>query len=236
VGAQESPHPWWHRSSLLGVSPDTDDERDEAATRDKAGESSGSNGEVVVTVVLAAGGGTRFRSDHHKLTTTLHGTPLVVHSVIHALDGAVGPVVVVAGAIDLPLPAELDARVHLVVNPAWADGQSTSMSAGIAAAAALGADHVVIGLGDQPGIPASAWRTIATAPPQWPIVVASYDGRRGPHPVRLHRSVWPLLPTTGDDGARHLMREHPSLVHEVACTGTAADIDTLEDVQRWKSS
>jgi CTP:molybdopterin cytidylyltransferase MocA len=48
--------------------------------------------------------------------------------------------------------------------------------------------------------------------------------------------VWPLLPVTGDDGARTVMREHPELVHEVSCSGTAADIDTLEDVQRWKSS
>lgn len=189
----------------------------------------------VVSVVLAAGGGTRFLADHHKLTTLLDGRPLVAHAVEHALAGSPGPVVVVRGAVDLPLGDLLD-RVTVVDNPAWVEGQSTSLAVAIAVADGLGAEHVIVGLGDQPGVPPAAWRLVAAAPPTWPIVVASYDGRRGPHPVRLHRSVWPMLPAAGDDGGRNLMREHPALVHEVPCPGTAADIDTLEDVQRWKSS
>jgi molybdenum cofactor cytidylyltransferase len=195
---------------------------------------------LIVAVVLAAGAGSRFRGGGHKLdaevTTELGTRPLVEHAIEHALDGRVGPVVVVTGAASLSLPEALAQRVTIVVNDEWADGQSSSIAAGIACAADLGADHVVIGLGDQPGVTSSAWHTVADAPAEWPIVVATYDGRRGPHPVRLHRSIWPLLPSTGEDGARNVMREHPALVHEVPCSGTAADIDTLEDVQRWKSS
>ena len=193
-----------------------------------------------VAVVLAAGAGSRFLGDRHKLaaevTTELGTRPLVEHAIEHALAAGIGPVVVVTGAAPLALPPALAARVTVVANPAWADGQSSSIAAGIAVAADLGAEHVLVGLGDQPGVAPSAWRTVADASPEWPIVVASYDGRRGPHPVRLHRSVWPLLPVSGDDGGRTVMREHPDLVHEVSCTGTAADIDTMEDVQRWKSS
>jgi molybdenum cofactor cytidylyltransferase len=190
----------------------------------------------MVVVLLAAGAGSRFRGAQHKLLTPLHGRPIVEHAIDHALDAAVGPVVVVTGAVDLALTAALAARVTTVHHPRWHEGQGGSLVAGVAAADALGADHVVVALGDQPGIPADAWRAIAAAPAEWSVVVASYDGRRGPHPVRLHRSVWPLLTATGDDGARTLIREHPALVHEVPCPGTAADIDTLEDVQRWKSS
>jgi molybdenum cofactor cytidylyltransferase len=193
-------------------------------------------GAVLVAVVLAAGAGSRFHADHHKLLTELDGAPLVHHAIRHALAADIGPVVVVTGAIDLQLPADLAGAVRLCHNPSWADGQSSSIAVAIDAAADLGADAVVIGLGDQPGIPPTAWTCIAATETDLPIVVASYDGRRGPHPVRLHRSVWPMLSDSGDDGARTLMREHPTLVREVPCPGTAADIDTLEDVQRWKSS
>lgn len=198
---------------------------------------------MLVAVVLAAGAGSRFRGAEHKLVTPVSGAagtrPLVEHAIVHALEAGVGPVVVVTGAAELGLPTELAAAVSVAANPRWADGQATSLEVGLDAARALGADAVIVGLGDQPGVPPDAWRAIADAPADWPVVIASYDGRRGPHPVRLHRSVWPMLAPAGDgrdDGARALLREHPGLVHEVPCPGTAADIDTLEDVQRWKSS
>jgi CTP:molybdopterin cytidylyltransferase MocA len=183
-----------------------------------------------VAVVLAAGAGTRFAGPTHKLDAAVDGRPLVDRAVAAAREAGIGPVVVVtAGQLATELPADV---VH-VVNEQWAVGQSTSLRRGIDAAQDLGATAVVVGLGDQPFVTADAWRALAAT--DAPIVVATYDGRRG-HPVRLHRSVWQLLAAEGDEGARSLMRRRPDLVAAVPCDGSPIDIDTVEDLARWQSS
>ncbi len=150
----------------------------------------------VVVVVLAAGAGTRFAGPGHKLHADLGGRSVIARALDHALAADIGTVVVVvpeAGAHPLP------AHVTEVVNPRWFDGQATSLWAGIDTAAGLGADAVVVGLGDQPGIEPSAWRAVAVT--DAPIAIATYDGRPG-HPVRLRADVWARIPRSGDAGAR----------------------------------
>ncbi|MEN9507117.1 MAG: hypothetical protein RI958_3043 [Actinomycetota bacterium] len=190
---------------------------------------------TTVAVLLAAGAGSRFHGPTHKLLAPLQGRPVVAHALLHAAAAGIGPLVLVTGAVDID-PATWGVDAEVVHNPRWAEGQATSLDTGIHAAATLGADRVVIGLGDQPFVDPAAWRSVALAPDDWLIVVASYDGVRGPHPVRISRSLWPSIPPVGDDGARRLLREHVDLVHEVTCVGSALDIDTWEDVQQWKSS
>ncbi len=183
-----------------------------------------------VVLLLAAGAGSRYRGPGHKLDAPLAGRPVLERAVDNAMAAGIGPVVVVTGA---PLLTALHPAVVHVVNEQWADGQITSLRAGIAAADELGADAVVVGLGDQPFVPPEAWRRVASR--DAPIVVATYHGHRG-HPVRLHRSTWALLPEHGDEGARSLLRNRPDLVTEVPCEGSPIDIDTVEDLRRWQSS
>ena len=180
-------------------------------------------------IVLSAGAGSRFLGADHKLTATLRGRPVVAWAVDAALAADLAGVIVVTGAVTLDLPAE----VIEINNHRWAEGQATSLQLGLAAAAARGADAVVVGLGDQPFVTAAAWSAVAHSTAA--IAVATYNGVRG-NPVRLGRSVWPLLPATGDQGARGLMALRPELVSQVACIGSAADIDTMEDLRQWNSS
>jgi CTP:molybdopterin cytidylyltransferase MocA len=175
--------------------------------------------------VLAAGGGTRFGGEGHKLLATFRGRPLVSWALEAA--GGLDELIVVTGAVQL----DLAAGAREVHNPRWAEGQATSLAAGVAAAGAAGHDAVVVGLGDQPLIPAEAWRLVAAATGT-PIAVATYDGARR-NPVRLAAEVWPLLPAGGDEGARSLLRGRPDLVTEVACPGDPADVDTQEDLATW---
>lgn len=182
-----------------------------------------------VAVLLAAGAGSRFRGPTHKLLAPLADRTVVDHAVDAALRAGIGPVLVVTGAVRPELP---EGAIE-VPHPDWAEGQATSLQRGIAAARALGASAVVVGLADQPGIEPASWRAVAGS--SAPIAVATYDGRRG-NPVRLHAHVWPLLPPTGDEGARRLIRDRPDLVEPVPCRGSATDIDTVEDLHRWQSN
>jgi CTP:molybdopterin cytidylyltransferase MocA len=190
----------------------------------------------IAAVLLAAGGGTRFAGPTHKLLAEIDGRPVYRHALGHVLaamdEGAVDRVIVVTGAVDLDVG---DQSVTVVRNAGWQRGQAGSLQLGLAEAAGRGAEYAVIGLADQPFVDAAAWVAVARAPSARPIVVATYDGIRGPNPVRLHRSVWDQLATDGDEGARPLMRLHPEWIDEVACVGSAADIDTLEDLGQWTS-
>lgn len=186
-----------------------------------------------IAALLAAGGGTRFVGDGHKLHALLHGRPVWRWALEHTLAAGFDRVLLVTGAIPLELPDHLTSMVTVRHNAAWAQGQAGSMQVAVHAAKALGASAITIGLADQPFIDPEAWAAVAHAPDEHPIVIATYDGVPGPNPVRLGEEVWPLLPTDGDTGARDLIRAHPEWVYPVACVGSVADVDTLEDLERW---
>ncbi|MGO9341179.1 MAG: NTP transferase domain-containing protein [Acidimicrobiales bacterium] len=182
----------------------------------------------IAAVLLAAGGGTRFRGNGHKLLADFRGRPLVTWAIQAAAGAALDEVAVVVGAVDLgPV---LPVGLTVIENAEWSSGQATSLQAAVRWARQRRHDVIVVGLGDLPLVPSSAWAAVAATPS--PVAVATFDGRRRP-PVRLEESVWAILPTTGDEGARVLMKARPDLVLEVPCEGQPVDIDSEEDLKRW---
>jgi nicotine blue oxidoreductase len=172
-------------------------------------------------IVLAAGGGSRFTASGgrgHKLLAPYLGRTVVEWAIEVAAAANLDATYVVRGATDLPLPPLAAGAVQFVRNDRWREGIATSMQAGVARARQDGHAAVVVGLGDQPLV-----QTVA---------VATYQGQRG-NPVRLSSMAWPLLPVTGDAGARVVMRRRPDLVVEVPCPGRSADIDTVDDLAEW---
>lgn len=186
-----------------------------------------------IAALLAAGGGSRFAGQEHKLLASLRGRPVWEWALEHVVAADFDQVLLITGAVTLELPGALAGIVTVHRNPAWARGQAGSVQVAVHAARELGATAITIGLADQPFVGPDAWAAVAGAPPEHRIVVATYDGVPGPNPVRLGQEVWPLLPTEGDTGARDLIRAHPEWVYPVACVGSVADVDTLEDLERW---
>ena len=183
-------------------------------------------------MILAAGAGSRFAGNDHKLLAPWRGRALAAWAIDHAVAAGIGPTWLVTGAVDLVAAGAVPPGVEVLANDHWSRGQATSLARAVAAARTAGLDAVVVGLADQPLIPPDAWRAVAAATDA-PIAVATYGGLRR-NPVRLAREVWDRLPTEGDAGARALIRSTPALVTEVPCIGDAVDIDTLEDLARWR--
>jgi molybdenum cofactor cytidylyltransferase len=134
-----------------------------------------------------------------------------------------------------------DLPVRVVINPAAAKGQSTSVLAGLSALSqppshSAEIEAVVILLGDQPGVePAlidaliACWRETAAA-----IVAPRYRDGLG-NPVLFDRRVLPELTTlTGDIGARDIIRAHQlsgDLIILPVDRPAPPDVDTEEDYE-----
>lgn len=180
-------------------------------------------------VVLAAGRATRFGAT--KQLAEVDGRPLVRHAVDAAVAAGLAPVVVVVGHDAAEVRAALPAGVTAVDNPAHADGQSTSLRAGVAAVASSDAPALVVLLADQPGIDPDVVARVAAVQRDGghPVVRARYRDRPG-HPVCFGRATWPALArVTGDAGARQLLDDLPVVDVEVDAD-CPPDVDVPSDL------
>ncbi|MFM8664093.1 MAG: NTP transferase domain-containing protein [Acidimicrobiaceae bacterium] len=186
---------------------------------------------AVTAVLLAAGSGSRFSGEAHKLLTVIGGQTVFAWALQNCLAAQFQHLIVVTGAVNLSAQisdAEI-ATTHLIEvhNTNWQTGMASSLQCAISEAQRHGASSIVVGLADQPAIKPSSWQRIANATA--PLAVATYNGVRG-NPVRIHAELWPLLPSTGDEGARSLFKSHKDLLEEVACDGSSQDLDTSSDI------
>lgn len=165
-----------------------------------------------VAIVLAAGASTRFGSP--KQLYEWQGQPLLRHVVLQALAAAVEEVIVVLGAQFPAVAAVLQGLpVTILYNERWAEGQSTSMQAGLRACPP-GVEAALFLLGDQPQTPAALLHEIMETHRRTlaPIIAPRHAGRRG-NPVLFDRACFPeLLSITGDTGGRDLFQRYAGQV------------------------
>jgi molybdenum cofactor cytidylyltransferase len=202
----------------------------EIVTRPQPRELAEEPGRHVAAIVLAAGRSSRMGGPN-KLLAELGGRPLVRIVVEEALASRARPVIVVTGHQHERVEAALTGLdVMLVHNPAYAEGLSTSLKAGIAATP-VSADGVIVCLGDMPHVDARLIdRLLAAFDPEQGalIVVPTIAGKRGNPVVWSRRFFADLAALTGDVGARGLIAAYSEAIAEVPATDAAAftDIDT----------
>jgi molybdenum cofactor cytidylyltransferase len=186
---------------------------------------------VISGIVLAAGTGSRFGST--KQLVPLDGKPLVQHAIDALVHGGADEVVVVTGhdAVKVAAAVTLPGSGRIVYNPAFADGQATSLAAAIHALDDESEAAVVL-MADQPGVTgevvaALIGRFRAT---RMQIVRAAY--RDGPGPSLLSREIYGEAGHLhGDVGARVLAASHPEWVDEVPVDADIPqDVDLPEDL------
>ncbi len=122
-----------------------------------------------------------------------------------------------------------------IVNEAYAEGMSTSIRAGVAAADPR-ADGFLIVLADQPFVSGATLDSLIAHRDgsRAKILVPTYRGRRG-NPVLLDRSLSEEIRSiTGDQGCRALFGHHLGQIFEVPVEdpGILIDLDTPEQVAR----
>jgi molybdenum cofactor cytidylyltransferase len=194
---------------------------------------------VISAIVLAAGEGRRFGGT--KQVEELRGKALVQHAIDAAASAGVEEIVVVLGhdAERVRDAVALGARARFVANDRYAEGQSTSLAAGLRALGASSEAAIVL-MADQPGIEGRHVRALMEAfdeAAREPEMVR-IRFRDGPGPALLSRSVWDVAASlTGDTGARALLDADPGRIRWVELDEAAPpDVDRPGDLERERAA
>lgn len=192
---------------------------------------------MIYGILLAAGISSRMGSPKQLLDW--HGQPLIAHVVTQACDSLLDGLIVVTGAaaestqaVLSGIAAQRNIPVSVCFNPVYAQGQATSLRAGIAE---LPADvrAIVVLLVDQPLITSALINQLIAAHQAHPshlAVVPTYQGQHG-NPVLLTRPVFEhYQQLQGDEGARQLFAHYAAQILwlDVEDAAVVQDMDTPE--------
>ena len=195
---------------------------------------------AVSALVLAAGRSTRM-GPVNKLLVPVGGRAMV-RAVVEQLEGSsVRPIVVVTGhEAERVGEALAGTQARLVHNPAYREGLSGSIRAGLPALPES-ADAAIICLGDMPLVASRhVDKLVAAFDPDEgrEICVPVFEGKRGNPVLFARRFFEEVAAIRGDVGARHLIGEYEEHVCEVAMDDRAVlvDVDSpqaLDEIEEW---
>lgn len=188
----------------------------------------------IAGIILAAGESRRM--GRPKQLLAFQGKPLLQHVLDHARASRLDEVILVLGSrSELIAPAIERQGTRMIVNPHFAQGQSTSLVAAIEALAD-DVDGALFLLGDQPGVTTDIIDAVLDGFDGDPrsIVMTDWQGQSG-HPVLLGRGYFDQIRSslTGDIGARPIIAENRDRIRLVPVAHpTPPDVDTEDDYAR----
>lgn len=192
----------------------------------------------IATLILAAGGSTRLGGTPKQLLRQ-EGAALVRRITETALSLQAGPIVVVLGANQDQIGAELDGlSVHVVANDNWPSGMASSLQAGLQTLWDEPVEAFLVLLTDQPFINTDLLRQLIQAHQQTGqgIIACRYGepGNLGVPALFGIQYKDAFMRLTGDVGARKLIQQHLDDCAEIPFPQAAIDLDTWEDVKAWQ--
>lgn len=203
------------------------------------------NSSRTAAVILAAGTSSRMGEERNKLLLPLYHRPVLAHVIEAVLGSRARPIVLVLGYQASEVRAHIqqdlkEGELEVIENPDYAQGQSTSMKAGLRAllsgAHQNDLDGVIFLLGDQPMITSAMINELIALREQSGkrIILPLYQGQRG-NPVIFALDLVPeLLQVNGDEGGRGVLKRHPDEIATLEMGEEAAnfDVDTWEAYQK----
>ncbi len=187
---------------------------------------------MISAIVLAAGESSRMGTPKALLPV---GEETFLSAVCARLSEAgVAEIVAVLGADAERVRSSRRVAASIVVNPAYRDGQHSSLRCGLRAVAS-GSHGALVTLVDHPLVSAATYRTMRQEAEKEPgmILVASHRGREGTRlsfPGRCSPSCSPRRRARGAGGGAG--RSGAGQADRVRRSGIVADIDTPEEYKR----
>lgn len=186
-------------------------------------------------IVLAAGASTRMGTPKQLLR--YNRQTLIHHIVEVAIASVCQPVIVVLGAYAERIQPEIDPlKIHIVENPLWREGMSTSIRLGVETLNVINpeAEAVVIMLCDQPFVsPQLINQLVEIHQTSGKLIVASEYASTLGVPALFNRALFAKLTTlSGTAGAKQLIKNYAQEVLAIPFPDGLIDLDTPTDYEQ----
>ncbi len=187
----------------------------------------------VAAIILAGGAGARM-AGRIKQLLPWRGKTLIENAIDLALKSNVTETLVVLGAhAESIRPVVERTPARIIINRNWANGQSTSIRAGVKALAHT-IDAAIFINADQPLLTSQVVNTIVQRYRETDagIIASEFAGTRG-SPVLFDRKHFDELSRlTGEQGGRALLAQYPVERVEFADARWGIDVDTIADYEK----